>query len=270
MSDLTKIEKIKLERYLEMGAGYVLDFSNKQFEDFVLESLEIDIYEDKYAINGESKANRLRAFWNIESNHVVADLLNKLYEYRKEIDFKGGFHSSEEKNQKLEKCCNDIISRLRGKIKNAQEIEKPSKKEFLDKLKFKVAFSFAGENRSYVKTVKDFLQKELEEGDIFYDEDFTSQLAIPNMDILLQNVYHNNSDLVVIFLCSNYEEKEWCGLEWRAIRDLIKQRQDQSIMLLKFDAANISGTFSIDGHIALSNFSPAQTAKFILERIGLK
>jgi len=43
MSDLTSIEKIKLEKLLEMGNGYVLDFSNITFQEFVLENLNIDI-----------------------------------------------------------------------------------------------------------------------------------------------------------------------------------------------------------------------------------
>ena len=43
MSDLTSIEKIKLEKLLEMYDGYVLDFSNWTFKEFVLEGLIIFI-----------------------------------------------------------------------------------------------------------------------------------------------------------------------------------------------------------------------------------
>jgi len=63
MSDLTSIEKIKLEKLLEMGSGYVLDFSNRTFQKFVLENLNIDIYDEKYNYSSGSKANRLRGFW---------------------------------------------------------------------------------------------------------------------------------------------------------------------------------------------------------------
>jgi hypothetical protein len=48
MSDLTGIEKLKLEKFLDMGSGYVLDFSNKTFQEFILNCLGIDIYDDKY------------------------------------------------------------------------------------------------------------------------------------------------------------------------------------------------------------------------------
>ena len=81
MSDLTSIEKLKLEKLLEMGSGYVVDFSNKTFQEFILENSNIDIYDEKYDYNSGSKANRLRAFWKEESNYIVAELLEKLLEY---------------------------------------------------------------------------------------------------------------------------------------------------------------------------------------------
>jgi len=43
MSDLAFIEKTKLEKLFQMGGGYVLDFWNRTFADFVLESTGRDI-----------------------------------------------------------------------------------------------------------------------------------------------------------------------------------------------------------------------------------
>ena len=48
MSDLTSIEKMKIEKYLGMSSGYVLDFSNRTFQEFILENIGVDIYDDKY------------------------------------------------------------------------------------------------------------------------------------------------------------------------------------------------------------------------------
>jgi hypothetical protein len=45
MSDLTAIEKRKLERALGMESGYVLNFSNRTFIEFFLDSFAIDIYD---------------------------------------------------------------------------------------------------------------------------------------------------------------------------------------------------------------------------------
>lgn len=81
MSDLNFIEKMKLEKLLQMGSGYVLDFSNRTFAEFVAESVGRDIYDTRYDYSSGSKANRLRAFWDREPNHVVGKLLTDLLEY---------------------------------------------------------------------------------------------------------------------------------------------------------------------------------------------
>lgn len=81
MSDLTFIEKTKLERQFQMGDGYVLDFSNRTFAEFVADSTGRDIYDAKYDYASGSKANRLRAFWTQEPNHLVGKLTTDLLEY---------------------------------------------------------------------------------------------------------------------------------------------------------------------------------------------
>lgn len=55
MTDLTNAEKRKLERALGMGSGYVLDFSNRTFEEFIFDSVGIDIYDNKYDYESGSK-----------------------------------------------------------------------------------------------------------------------------------------------------------------------------------------------------------------------
>ena len=72
MSDLTPIEKRKLERALGMGDGYVLGFSNRTFDEFFADYFSVDIYDAKYDYQSGSKANRLRAFWNVEGNYLAA------------------------------------------------------------------------------------------------------------------------------------------------------------------------------------------------------
>jgi hypothetical protein len=139
----------------------------------------------------------------------------------------------------------------------------------VEETRFKVALSFPGEKREYVGKVANELKKRLPKGSVFYDRDFTAQLARPNLDTLLQRVYSNNSDLVVVFLSSEYETKEWCGLEWRAIREIIKNKSDHSLMLMRFDDATIPGSFSLDGYIDLNEYDPIQAARFILERVRL-
>jgi len=110
--------------------------------------------------------------------------------------------------------------------------------------RFQVALSFPGEHRAYVSQLAEILAMLLGKEKVFYDQWYTAELAKVNMDNLLQSFYHDHSELIVPFLCADYERKEWCGLEWRAIKDLIKQRQDKDIMPMRFDQTQIPGLFS--------------------------
>jgi hypothetical protein len=84
MSDITSLEKRKFERLLEMGGGYVLGFSNRTFEDFILDTTGRQIYTQAYDYGSGSKANRLRAFWNVEPNHVVGALMSAMLDLYKD------------------------------------------------------------------------------------------------------------------------------------------------------------------------------------------
>jgi len=75
MSDLTSTERHKLEQLLGMGSGYVLNFSNRTFDDFFFESLRHSIYDPQYDYGSGSKANRLRGFWKVESNLLVGKVM---------------------------------------------------------------------------------------------------------------------------------------------------------------------------------------------------
>jgi len=80
MSDLSTKEKRKLEAYFEMGSGYYLDFSNNTLEAFIAEILDIEIYSEKYNKGSGSKANRIRAMWDLEPNSVVGKLIKETIE----------------------------------------------------------------------------------------------------------------------------------------------------------------------------------------------
>lgn len=136
--------------------------------------------------------------------------------------------------------------------------------------RFHVAFSFPGEKRDYVREVNNALRKKrgLSQAKIFFDECHEAEIAGLDADILLQEIYHEQSELIVIFLCKEYEQKEWCcNVEWRAIRDLIKKRRRKSILLLSFDRTQISGVFSIDIVPDIGNRTPKDTANLIFDRL---
>lgn len=81
MADLTNLEKRQFERLLDMGGGYVLDFSNRTLAEFVTDSVGRDIYDARYTCGSGSKANQVRGFWKAEANRTVGKLLSDLVEY---------------------------------------------------------------------------------------------------------------------------------------------------------------------------------------------
>jgi hypothetical protein len=78
VADLDNATKRKLESIFDMSGGYVLDFSNARFADFVKTAIGIDPYE-KY--QPASKAVLLRTIWHREPMPLVAKLNLELLEH---------------------------------------------------------------------------------------------------------------------------------------------------------------------------------------------
>jgi subtilisin family serine protease len=135
--------------------------------------------------------------------------------------------------------------------------------------RFSVAVSFPGEKRAYVaKVVAELRRQKIPRDNILYDLFQTAEFAVPNLDTHLQKLYERDSELIVVFISAEYNEKEWCGLEWRVVREIIKQRRDTKIMLLRFDDAEVPGLYSVDGYVDLRDRDPETVADFIVERLA--
>lgn len=81
MSRLSIADKTFLEAVLAMSGGYVLDFTDGSFANFLAE-INIDIYDsEKFGGFGGSKANRLRALWKNGSDSDVSSALCALADY---------------------------------------------------------------------------------------------------------------------------------------------------------------------------------------------
>jgi hypothetical protein len=85
MADLSFTERRQIEQAFGMGSGYVLDFSNRTFEEFIQEAVGRNIYNGSYSGNGGSKANHLRAFLEAEPNHLVGTLVEALVAHARTI-----------------------------------------------------------------------------------------------------------------------------------------------------------------------------------------
>jgi len=104
MADLTILEKRSFEKLLQMSGGYVLNFSNRTLDEFVIDSVGKSIYDTKYSENGDSKANRLRTFWKVEPNHIVGKLIGDLLEYYKAEYASTDCVGSADRDQFLDSC----------------------------------------------------------------------------------------------------------------------------------------------------------------------
>lgn len=134
---------------------------------------------------------------------------------------------------------------------------------------FAVALSFPGEVRSLVEQIAIELERRIGPNSYFYDNNYVSQLARPSLDTLLQDIYRNRSKLVVVFLGGDYHKKDWCGIEFRAIKEIIMERDHKRIMFIRTDDGSVDGVFKTDGYVDARHFIPADLARFIHERLEL-
>lgn len=135
--------------------------------------------------------------------------------------------------------------------------------------RFRVAFSFAGEKRDFVARVAEIVAQVFGPEAVLYDKYHEAEFARPNLGIYLPNLYHEQSDLIVVVACTAYDKKEWPGLEWRAILDLVNKRKDEDIMLCRFDCADVEGVYSTAGWMELDHKSPEETADLIIRRLAI-
>lgn len=135
--------------------------------------------------------------------------------------------------------------------------------------RFRVAFSFADEKRDFVGHVAAVLARRFGPSAIFYDRFHEAELARPALGSYLPEIYRKQSDLVVVVAAPAYDKKSWAGLEWTGIRNLLKERGNDEIMLCRFGGAQLQGMSSRTGFVELDHKSPSQTATLILERLAL-
>lgn len=224
MADLSSIDKMRFEKLFDMGTGYVIDFSNRTFAEFILENTGIDIFSGKYDYASGSKANRLRAFWQKEENHIVSQLLLKLLEYwlaKKETNSSEVTPAEKTLYDECKKIAQNLAQEVSIVGSNSSIIGTNSNvtinyfyhgdainkgdffKEIDSKRKLKVFLCHASNDKSTVENyynilVKDGIDAWLDKKNLIPGQDW--QIEIPKVV--------RASDVVVVFLSSLSVNKE--------------------------------------------------------------
>lgn len=77
MSNLSPADIKYLDNALRLETGFIVRFTKDSFADF-FKHFDINIYDEKYSVNGDSMTERLHSFWKQENNKLVAMTLLEL------------------------------------------------------------------------------------------------------------------------------------------------------------------------------------------------
>ncbi|TXI49188.1 MAG: tetratricopeptide repeat protein [Lysobacter sp.] len=135
--------------------------------------------------------------------------------------------------------------------------------------RFRIALSFAGEKRDFVKEVADLLAERFGQEKILYDKYHEAEFARYNLGIYLPKLYGEQSDLIVPILCPDYDTKRWTGWEWIHIYGLLTKANGHRVMPCRFGYANADGLSPASGFIELDHKTPDEFVALILQRLAL-
>ena len=117
MSSLKAVDKRYLEKILDMGGGYVLDYSDATFAEF-FKRYQVNIHGHQYRTYGTSKAKKMRSFWEQESDVLVGRVLSEMLDnYEADCDL-----NNRKRDTDLLAKSREIVARLSGKSAAAKPI----------------------------------------------------------------------------------------------------------------------------------------------------
>lgn len=106
---MAKLKTYLFEKLFNMSSGYVMSFTNYTFQQFILNSTDLDIQDVKYG--NQSKANRLREFIKLENATTVKKLLTDFLNYY-ENDYDLNDSEQIKDLTQLKKCQDELTNIL--------------------------------------------------------------------------------------------------------------------------------------------------------------
>ena len=136
--------------------------------------------------------------------------------------------------------------------------------------RFAIAVSFPGEHRRFVLKVVERLADLLGPERVFYDEWYEAELVGLDGDLKLRRYYREASDVVVPFF-SKHHAKDWCQIEWSAIRAMLEdRRREDAVIPVSLDPTKVEGWEDIDFAIRKGARTGEQIADLIFEAYRLR
>ncbi len=132
------------------------------------------------------------------------------------------------------------------------------------KFDYDAAISFAGEQRDIAEKLANTLK---EQGlSVFYDAHYSSYLWGKNQEEF-ERIYGPASRYFVPLISADYQEKEWCRLEFQVAKEEAKKRKEEFILPIRLDDSKILGLHEDVIYKDLRHFSISKIAEDLLEKI---
>lgn len=133
-------------------------------------------------------------------------------------------------------------------------------------VQYRVALSFAGEDRDYVEAVAVELRN-LGIQDYFLDSEHEAELWGQNLVEYLQRVYLTDSEYVVVFISSHYASKQWTRHELRSAMARALQEKREYVLPVKFDDTQLEGVLNTVAYIDARAKDPGELASLIAAKV---
>jgi TIR domain len=137
--------------------------------------------------------------------------------------------------------------------------------------RFAVAFSYASEDRQLVLPVAQKVKSHLESSPVFLDHWYEHLIPGQDADLLLQKIYKEQAELVVVCLSGAYMEKVWPKTEYRAVRErlmrAVTDEERHGVFPVLVGEGAIDGVPFNDAPLDIRHRKPAEVAGLIIARL---
>ena len=141
-----------------------------------------------------------------------------------------------------------------------------SKNDKKDSFSYDVCLSFAGEDRSYVQIVAEYLTNQGIK--VFYDKYEEADLWGKDLAIHISEVYAKKAQYCVVFISEHYAKKVFPNHEFRTALSRAIEDSKEYILPARFDKTELPGLRGTIGYIDLNTKTPKELGDLIIKKIN--